>query len=172
MEQFLFCSPLAKNTTGEQIFNKVDSFFKEHQLEWSDCGSVCADGAPSIMGCKKGFMSFVKKENKNISVVHCLLHREDLAIGFKEVVSLVNFIKSRPLHTRLFSVLCEEMGAKHNGLLFHSNIRWLSRGKVLERVASQRNEISTFFKEQTHEFVDLFSDDEWIAKLLFIADIF
>ena len=71
IEQFLFCRPLSKNTTGEQIFKKVDLFFKKHQLQWSDCVSVCAYGAPSMMGCKKGFMSFVKKENKNISVVHC-----------------------------------------------------------------------------------------------------
>ena len=126
-----FCRPLAKNTTGEQIFKQVDLFFKEHELEWSGCVSICADGALSMMGCKKGFMNFVKKENKNISVVHCLLHREnlaakeiqeDLAIVFKEVVSVANFIKSRPLHTRLFRVLCNEMGAKHNRFLFHSNI--------------------------------------------------
>ena len=51
-------------------------------------------------------------------------------------------------------------------------IRWLSRGKVLERVAKLQNEISTFLKEQKHELVDRFSDDEWIAKLLFLADFF
>ena len=51
----MLCRALAKNTTGEPIFKKVDSFFKEHQLEWSDCVSVCADGAPSMMGSKKGF---------------------------------------------------------------------------------------------------------------------
>ena len=50
MEQFLFCPPLAKNTTGEQIFKKVDLFFKKHQLEWSDCVSVCED---DMMGQKK-----------------------------------------------------------------------------------------------------------------------
>ena len=61
MEQFLFCRPLAKNTAGEQICKKVDLFFEEHQLEWSDCVPVCADGAPSMMECKKGFMIFVKK---------------------------------------------------------------------------------------------------------------
>ena len=98
--------------------------------------------------------------------------RKDLAIVFKEVVSVVNFIKSRPLHTRLFRVSCEEMGAEYNGLLFQSNIRWLSRGKVLERVANLRDKISTFLKEQKHEFVDLFSDDKWIAKLLFLAIFF
>ena len=50
MEQFLFCRPLSKNTTGEQVFKKVDPFFKEHRLDWYDCVSVCADGAPSMMG--------------------------------------------------------------------------------------------------------------------------
>ena len=64
------------------------------------------------------------------------------------------------------------MGAEHNGLLLHSNIRWLSLGKVLERAVSLRNEISTFLKEQKHEFVDRFGDDKWIAKLLFLADFF
>ena len=78
MEQFLFCRPLAKNTTGEQIFKKVDLFFKKHQLKWSDCVCVCEDGAPSMMGRKKSFISFVKKENKNILVVHCLLHKNNL----------------------------------------------------------------------------------------------
>ena len=114
-------------------------------------------------------MSFMKKGNKNISVVHCLIHREnlaakgiqgDLAIVFKQVVSVVNFIKSRPLHTRLFRVMCDEMEAEHNRLLFHSNIRWFSQGKVLERVTNLQNEISTFLKEQKHEFVDRFSDDK------------
>ena len=181
VEQFLFCRPLAKNTTGEEIFKKVDSFFEEHQLEWSNCVSVCADGAPAMMGSKKGFMSFVKKKNNNILVVHCLLHRENLAtkeiqenlaIVFKEVVSVVNYIKSRPLNTRLFRALCDEMGAKLSGLLFHSTVRWLSRGKVLERVATLREETHAFLKEQNHELADRFRDDEWIAKLLFLADVF
>ena len=181
VEQFLFCRPLAKNTTGEEIFKKVDFFYEEHQLEWSNCVFVCADGAPAMMGSNKGFMSFVKRKNNNISVVHCLLHRENLAtkeiqenlaIVFKEVVSVVNYIKSRPLNTRLFPALCHEMGAELSGLLFHSTVRWLSRGKVLERVAALREETHAFLKEQNHELADRFRDDEWIAKLLFLADVF
>ena len=90
VKQFLFCRPLTKNTTGEEIFKKVDSFFKEHQLEWSDFVSICADGAPSIMGSKRSFVSLVKRQNNDISVVHCLLHRENLAAkGIQEDLAMV-----------------------------------------------------------------------------------
>ena len=176
-----FCRQLTKNTTGEEIFKNVDFFFKEHQFSWSDCVYVFANGAPSMMGTKKGFMSFVKKENQDILVIHCLFHREnlaakeiqeDLAIRFNEVVSVVNYIKSCPLCNRLFRALCDEMGAEHNGLLFHSNIRWLSREKLLKRVARLRNEIGAFLKEQNHKLADRFSDNEWIVKLLFLSDFF
>ena len=56
------------------------------------------------------------------------------------------------------------MGAKHNRLLFHSNIRWLPREKVLKRVARLRNEIGAFLKKQNHKLADRFSDNEWIVK--------
>ena len=128
VEKFLFCRLLFKNTTGEEIFTEMDLFCNKHQIEWSDCVLVCADGAPSMMENKRDFMSFVKRQNNDISVVHCLLHiknlaaneiYEDLAIVFKEVVTVVNYIKSCPLHTHFFRVLCDEMGAEHNGPVFH-----------------------------------------------------
>ena len=134
-----------------------------------------------MMGSKRGFVSFVKRQNNDISVVHCLLHIEnlaakeiqkDLAIVFKEVVTAVNYIKSCPLHTRFFHVLCDEIGAEHNGLLFHLKIRWFSRGKVLERVVNLREKINIFSKEQKHELVDRFSKHIWIAILFFLVDFF
>ena len=42
----------------------------------------------------------------------------------------------------------------------------------MEKVSNLRNEISTFLKEQKYEFFDRFSDDKWIAELLFLADFF
>ena len=120
-------------------------------------------------------MNFVKKESNHILIVYCYLHRENLAakeiqenltVVFKEVVSVVNYIKSRPLCTRLFRVFCDEMGTKHGGLLYHLNIRWLLREKVLERVANLRNKVGAFLKEQKHKLSERFSDNEWIVKLL------
>ena len=96
------------------MFKKLESFFKEHRLEWSHCAPVCDDKAPSMMGSKRGFMSFVKWQKNDISVVHCLLHREnlaakeiqeDLAIVFKEVVTVLITLNLVP-YTLVYFVSC------------------------------------------------------------------
>ena len=61
----------------------------------------------------------------------------------------------------------DETGAELSGLLFHSTVLWLLRGKVLERVGTLKEETHAFLKEQNHELADRFRDDEWIAKLYF-----
>jgi hypothetical protein len=50
------------------------------------------------------------------------------------VIKSVNYIKTRPLKSRLFAQICEEMGAQYKSLLFYCNSSWLSRGNVVARV--------------------------------------
>ncbi|MBN3272724.1 F200A protein, partial [Polyodon spathula] len=57
----------------------------------------------------------------------------DLMAVLKEVVKIFNFIKGSSLNSRLFEVLSSEMGAEHTHLLFHTEVRWLSRGRVLTK---------------------------------------
>ena len=99
-EEFLFCRPLQTTTTGEDIFMMVDSFFKEEGLHWKQCYSVCSDGAPAMLGARQGFTARVKQENPSVVIVHCLLHRENLASQklshelqnvMQEVIQVVNF---------------------------------------------------------------------------------
>ena len=70
------------------------------------------------------------------------------------VIKCVNYITARPLNQRLFSCLCDEMGADHTGLLLHTEVRWLSCGRVLKRVyaslwTAKRN---CYFSKQTESF--------------------
>ncbi len=111
-----------------------------------------------------------------------VIHREALASRqlslelnevLTEVVSVVNFIKTRPLKAQLFSALCEEMGADHTSVLFHSEARWLSRGKVLSRVFELRAEIRMFLEEERmYEAASKFSDEEFLFKLAYLSDMF
>lgn len=59
-------------------------------------------------------------------------------------VNIVNTIKTKALNTRLLKALCEEMGSEHTKLLFHTEVRWLSRGKVLTRLFELRDEVMLF----------------------------
>ncbi|XP_056645804.1 zinc finger BED domain-containing protein 5-like [Diorhabda sublineata] len=47
-QHFLFCKKLSERTTGEDIFRVTDDFFKIHNLQWSNCMSICADGAAAM----------------------------------------------------------------------------------------------------------------------------
>ena len=57
-----------------------------------------------------------------------------------EVIRVVNFIKASA--NRLFDQLCTDMGAEHT--LFHTEVRWLSKGRVLTRFYELRHEIHAF----------------------------
>ena len=89
-----------------------------------------------------------------------------------DCVRVVNLIKARALNSRIFSLLCEEMGSQHQSLLFYTAVRWLSRGKVLARHFELRYEISQFLLRQNSlDMYALFENDRWITKLACLAEL-
>ena len=88
-------------------------------------------------------------------------------------VRIVNYIKMRPLKCRQFARLCECMEADHSTLIQPTEIRWLSRGKVLSSFHELREGLLTFcLQENLKNFVECLSDDKWGSKLAYLADIF
>ena len=108
IEQFLCCQEMLMKTTGEDIFKILDGFMKENNLLWTSCVGICTDGAPSMVGSKKGFTALAKKENEKIIFTHCFLHRENLVaktIGneLKEVIWIKWFKWSITLNIGFFN---------------------------------------------------------------------
>ncbi|GFU62179.1 protein FAM200A [Trichonephila clavipes] len=65
------------------------------------------------------------------------------------------------------------MEAKYESLLLHTEVRWLSRGKVISRVLKLKDEMKIFFEQnKNYEFVHLLEDKIWCTKLAYLSDIF
>ena len=180
-EEFLFCRALETTTRGEDIFALVDSFMKEEGLEWNNWSRICTDGAPAMLGSRKGFTARVKEIYPNVMTSHCFVHQENLAshrlsteLGnvMQDVIHIVNFIKSKSLNSRLFGKLCEYLNAEHKHLIYFSNVRWLSRGKVLERFVTLRKEVREFLIQRKHTLADKLVDQKWLLLVAYLSDIF
>ncbi|KAF2354298.1 Ribonuclease H-like domain [Trinorchestia longiramus] len=107
--------------------------------------------------------------------IHPMLQKSlpgNLKLLFEDVLKIVNFIKSRDVNSRIFKELCKEMGEKYEVLLYHTDVRWLSRGKVLHRVIELRKAIQEFLEQKGSPFATKFTDKEWLARLRYLADIF
>ncbi len=177
----LLCQELKLKTTGENIFNCINDYISINNIDWNKCVSVCTDGAKSMLGNLSGAVTRIKEVAKNCSGVHCILHRyalvtkkipESLKNVLDEAVKIINFIKNRPLQTRIFKKLCEDMNSQHKTLLFHTEVRWLSRGNVLMRLVELRKELITYFSIQKFELSERLQDKEWVTRLIYLASIF
>ncbi|KAJ3590823.1 hypothetical protein NHX12_008771 [Muraenolepis orangiensis] len=85
------------------------------------------------------------------------------------VIRVINFIVARALNDRQFKTLLDEVN-NYPGLLLHSNVRWLSRGKVLSRFAACLNEIRTFLEMKGVGHPEL-ADTEWLLKFYYLVDL-
>jgi hypothetical protein len=84
----------------------------------------------------------------------------------------VNFIRSRALNHRLFKIFCQEVGAAHELLLYHTEVRWLSHGRVFTRVMELRTKIAMFLREKENKLCEEFEIQGFIVSLAYLADIF
>ncbi|KAJ4933918.1 hypothetical protein JOQ06_006727 [Pogonophryne albipinna] len=146
-EDLLFCSYVRKRATADELFKIMDTCLSEAEMKWEDCVGICTDGARAMAGTR--LQALIKRVAPGAVWTHCIVHREALASKqlspelnavLSDVITTVNDIKTRPLKARLLSALCEGMGSEYTAVLFHSESRWLSRGKVLSRVLALKDE--------------------------------
>ena len=133
-----------------------------------------------MSGKKEGAVAHLRKAaaacgNDKIVQYHCILHQENLctkSIGFKEVmkdvVKTVNFIRAQGLNHREFQSFLKEVDAAYGDVPYFTEVRWLSRGKVLKRVFGLRQEIKQF-TTQKGKSVEFFKDPKWLANLAYLV---
>ena len=116
---------------------------------------MATDGAPAMCSEKVGVVGLMVEKRNQLSLVgpfaaiHCILRQETLcgkSLQMKDVMDvvakMVNFIRARGLNHRQFVSFLADLETEYGELLYHTEVRWLSRGKVLQRFFELRQEIA------------------------------
>ncbi|GBO25552.1 Zinc finger BED domain-containing protein 5 [Araneus ventricosus] len=75
-ENLLLCYLLTKRCTGEGIFNAIQDYFCENEIDWAKCCGVCTDGGKSMSGCYEGLRGRIKIVVPHVAWSHCCIHRQ------------------------------------------------------------------------------------------------
>ncbi|XP_068228008.1 protein FAM200B-like [Palaemon carinicauda] len=115
---------------------------------------------------------------------HCIIHQSVLCASLGDeygevmdtIMMLVNFLRSTSaLQHRLLRTFFTEANVSYDDLFVHNNVRWLSKGKVLERFWAIRKELQTFLEDQNSvkakAFSEFLKDNKKIESVGFWADI-
>ncbi|BFY98365.1 hypothetical protein BsWGS_01405 [Bradybaena similaris] len=92
-------------------------------------------------------------------------------------MKIIIFIRSTSsLQHRLFRQLLEETEADYKDLLLHNDVRWLSKGKALDRFWSLREEIVIFLgnctQRNAEKYRKVLNDNAFLADVCFLNDLF
>jgi hypothetical protein len=183
IEELLEISPIFGQTRGTDIYDNLKYVLNEYELPLNKLVSVTTDGAPSMVGKNRGFVLIIKAEmerinpNNKLLNYHCIIHQESLcekSANIKKVTNLVvevvNKIRTRPLSHRKFQNLLQELNFQYGDVIYWSNVRWLSRGKVLKRFYDLKNEI-TLFCSENDSYIEELSSPEFNFDLAFLIDL-
>lgn len=183
-EDVLGLTTLHGHTRGDDIYEAVMEMLRDREIDLKHVVSIATDGAPSMTGRERGLVSRLKVHHPDLIAYHCVIHQMVLCASLgKEyseimttVMKLVNFLRaSSALQHRLLRSFLTEVNAEFDDLLLHNNVRWLSKGKVLERFWTLRKELETFLLNQkspkAKPFVEFLQNNENMEIAAFLSDI-
>jgi hypothetical protein len=125
------------------VLNIVAKFVDENNIPMDKLVSICTDGAPAMLGNKSGFLCVGKKVGTtcNRYSLHatwpCSCFQKSATIfegHYENCILAVNcqFHSQPTTESQTIPGFCKEMGEEHEVLLFHSEVRWLSRNSIYE----------------------------------------
>ena len=139
VQDFVELVPLKGTTTGEDILKALMQCIKSVGLNLSKLVLVTTNGAPAMIGKRKGVVALLQKHledhgrSDKMTKSHCLFHQEAVCTrktNFKSVmdtvVKAINLILSRGMNHRQFRQLLQEAENEYGDLLYFCDVRWLS----------------------------------------------
>ncbi|XP_072891523.1 general transcription factor II-I repeat domain-containing protein 2-like [Hemitrygon akajei] len=182
-EELLGLRSMHGTTTGKDLFEEVSRCVNIMRLPWDKLVGLTTDGAPAMCGQKSGLVGRIREKMREengageLTAYHCIIHQESLcgkALKMEHIMSTirraVNFIRAKGLNHREFKTFLEELGSEYNDLPYHTEVRWLSQGKVLKRCFGLREEICQFMESKGKDTTEL-RGKKLLCEMAFLCDI-
>ena len=178
-EEFLDMASMQSTTTGQSICEEVTKLINKFEIDSFKLVGITTDGAPSMVGKNNGFVKrFLDViQTEYVLVSHCIIHQESLCskvLGFgeamKNVVSCVNYIRSRGLNHRQFKSFLQALNSDYPHENYFCAVRWLSRAATLKRFWDLKEPIQTFMESKGQD-ISFLKDIAWLNDFAFLTDI-
>ncbi|GFU60776.1 hypothetical protein TNCV_627201 [Trichonephila clavipes] len=85
-----------------------------------------------------------------------------------DVVKTFNFIRAKKRNHRQFQEFFKGMGTEFADIIVYTEVRWLSKEKMLKRFYDLRTEIK---RETKGKPVTEFKDEKWVLDFAFLEDL-
>lgn len=183
-EELLAILPFKGKTRGEDLFKTFEDFMVKSNISYDKIVSISTDGAPAMIGKEKGLVKRIRDKNAKILSYQCIIHQTSLCSKLSatlknvmdNLVKLINFMRSRSaLQHRQFKEFLSECDSEYSDLLQHNNVRWLSKGQVIERFWQIKEEVTTFLEnidtEEARKYVQFLTNGSNMQAVAFLKDI-
>ena len=109
----------------------MEEFFEVNKLSscLSKVSSILTDGAPSMVGKEKGFVTRFNDIHPHIFRNHCIIHQAVLCCKLSSRDNQIMLRVMKPIN-----FLRSKSSLRHPQLRLHNDVRWLSKGAVHTRL--------------------------------------
>ncbi|XP_029635441.1 general transcription factor II-I repeat domain-containing protein 2A-like [Octopus sinensis] len=170
-EELCCLIPFTNMATGQDVLTAFVNLLENQVIDIIKLFCITSDGARAMVGKEKGFVNLLENHiGCSVMSFNCFIHQKNLVAKISSqslssvmetVVKIVNLIVSRSSLThRQSKSLLQELDSEYADLILHSNVRWLSRGNVLNRFVSCLEEIKIFLEEK--RFSELDNEDGYL----------
>ena len=134
-----------------------------------------------MLGNNSGLFAWLKQEILHLQGTHCFLHQHALASktllpklknALDPSVKTINLIRGCALNHCLFKSLCQYFGCEHLVLLFHMEVRWLSRGRALTCFFKWREELKALQDECDYNLPKEIESQQFNQMPAYLSDVF
>ena len=144
--------------------------------------TICTDGAASMTDKHSEVVACVTELVPNIIQTHCIITSRSSCCKTLQTInvgSLVFMCQSCKFNQNLptsvsivFTTWQRTNVSDHSNLLLHTKVQWLFHEKIVERPFQTAKKGITALKAHNTDFASLISDEFWLGKLAYLADIF